>query len=439
MLMEILDSLPDDQRISVMMYFYEQKTTKEIAEELGCKEVTVKARIRYAKAKIKESVLNLEKKQGIKLYNLAPLPFFIALLRGCSSNAGNAIESAASAVAVSGNITSNAVAASEHPGMGKFNPSTKPSGNTVGSTSAQTTAGTATSAGTQPVSSVRQPSGNPASQSVSSVKPSVNSPAQPMPKIPSSNTASLNPTSYPASATGRSTMPPVPNHSPAGAASTAATGGSTGAGIAAGTAGAATGAAATAGTASGAGAGIVSGTVSAASTAATAAGTSAAAVSGTSAGIAAGTAGSSAVLGGAAAAATAGAVHAGLSTAAKVIITLSIIGCCAGAGYAVKVIYFGPKGRFSGTYVGSDAGYEEYLHIKDDGSCTFTLENGIGIGCNYSLNEDNTYDIVVNMPIIKIEGTMIVSDDKENIQVSLNGDLAGVSSGNVTYLYTKQH
>ena len=77
---EILDTLPEDQRIVVGMYYYDQLSVSEIAEELECSENTVKSRLNYGRKKIQGKVLELEKK-GTKLYNLAPLPFFIWLLR----------------------------------------------------------------------------------------------------------------------------------------------------------------------------------------------------------------------------------------------------------------------------------------------------------------------------------------------------------------------
>ena len=76
----ILDSLSEDQRIVALMHFYENKTLREIAEELEVPQSTVIGRIQTAKKNIKASVLEMERKDGIKLYNMAPLPFFIYLL-----------------------------------------------------------------------------------------------------------------------------------------------------------------------------------------------------------------------------------------------------------------------------------------------------------------------------------------------------------------------
>ena len=75
----ILDQLPEDQRLVIGMYYYEEISVKDIATALEVSENTVKSRLVYGRKKIKESVLELEK-QGTKLYTLAPIPFFLLLL-----------------------------------------------------------------------------------------------------------------------------------------------------------------------------------------------------------------------------------------------------------------------------------------------------------------------------------------------------------------------
>lgn len=77
---EILDALPHEQRVVTMMYYFEQMSVKEIALELECSENTVKSRLNYARKKIEQEVLALEKK-GTKLYGLAPIPFLLWLVR----------------------------------------------------------------------------------------------------------------------------------------------------------------------------------------------------------------------------------------------------------------------------------------------------------------------------------------------------------------------
>ena len=84
LVMEILDQLPEDQRMVVGMFYYEEMPVKDIAETLGVSENTVKSRLGYARKKIKEQVLELEK-QGTKLYTVAPFVFFLYLLRRLES------------------------------------------------------------------------------------------------------------------------------------------------------------------------------------------------------------------------------------------------------------------------------------------------------------------------------------------------------------------
>ncbi len=80
LIVKILDSLPEEQRLVTMMYYYEHLTMKDIAQELDIPQSTVVGRINTAKKNIKTSVLSLEKTDGIKLYSLTPLTFFLYLL-----------------------------------------------------------------------------------------------------------------------------------------------------------------------------------------------------------------------------------------------------------------------------------------------------------------------------------------------------------------------
>ena len=74
LIMEIIDGLPDLQRMTVMLYYYEEKSIAEIAAIMECSENTVKSRLNYARKQIKEGVLELEKK-GTKLYGVMPMLF----------------------------------------------------------------------------------------------------------------------------------------------------------------------------------------------------------------------------------------------------------------------------------------------------------------------------------------------------------------------------
>ncbi|MGN1127087.1 MAG: RNA polymerase sigma factor, partial [Ruminococcus sp.] len=84
LMQEIIDSIPEEQRCVITLFYYDGLSIKEIAKELGCSENTVKSRLSYGKKKIEKEVLELEKK-GTKLYGLAPVPFFMSLLKSYSS------------------------------------------------------------------------------------------------------------------------------------------------------------------------------------------------------------------------------------------------------------------------------------------------------------------------------------------------------------------
>ena len=76
LVMEILDHLPEDQRVVIGMFYYEEMSVKDIAQTLGVSENTVKSRLSYGRKKIKEQVMDLEKR-GTKLYSVAPFVFFL--------------------------------------------------------------------------------------------------------------------------------------------------------------------------------------------------------------------------------------------------------------------------------------------------------------------------------------------------------------------------
>ena len=79
MIEEIVDGLPEAQRVCTLMYYYDEMSVKDIAAALGVPENTVKSRLNYARKAVKEKVLDYEKK-GVKLYGLSPLPFLLFFL-----------------------------------------------------------------------------------------------------------------------------------------------------------------------------------------------------------------------------------------------------------------------------------------------------------------------------------------------------------------------
>lgn len=80
LLREIINTeLTEMQKLCIIAYYYNDQKQSEIAKELGIPENTVKTNLSRAKAKIKDGVLELEKKKGTKLYSVAP--FMLLLFR----------------------------------------------------------------------------------------------------------------------------------------------------------------------------------------------------------------------------------------------------------------------------------------------------------------------------------------------------------------------
>ena len=76
MVHEMLDTLPDDQRMCILMFHFEGASIREIAEAMECSENTVKSRLNYGRKAIKKKSEELQKK-GCKLYSMAPLPLLL--------------------------------------------------------------------------------------------------------------------------------------------------------------------------------------------------------------------------------------------------------------------------------------------------------------------------------------------------------------------------
>lgn len=77
--MDIIDNaLSDDVRRTLILYYFDEMTTKEIAETQGIPQGTVLWRLNFAKKKIKKEVEKYEDKTNSKLYTMA-LPFLTKL------------------------------------------------------------------------------------------------------------------------------------------------------------------------------------------------------------------------------------------------------------------------------------------------------------------------------------------------------------------------
>ena len=118
MIEEIVDGLPDAQRVCTLMYYYDEMSVREIASALEVSENTVKSRLNYARKAVKERVLDYEKK-GVKLYGLSPLPFMLFfLLRAASESADSAKAAAAVKKAMEAGAAAAGVAGGAAAGAG---------------------------------------------------------------------------------------------------------------------------------------------------------------------------------------------------------------------------------------------------------------------------------------------------------------------------------
>lgn len=105
-IMELLDSLPDEQRICLVYHVVQEMKISEIAELLEVSENTVKSRINYAKSKMKVKIDELEKK-GVKLRGFAGFALF-PLIRYLFASESVSIPPISSEI-----ITSSVVSAAE--------------------------------------------------------------------------------------------------------------------------------------------------------------------------------------------------------------------------------------------------------------------------------------------------------------------------------------
>ncbi len=73
LVMKCIDQLPEDQRICVLMFYYDEMSINEIAQVLDISEGTVKSRLSTAKKKLKKEFKKLEE-DGTKLYGVPFVP-----------------------------------------------------------------------------------------------------------------------------------------------------------------------------------------------------------------------------------------------------------------------------------------------------------------------------------------------------------------------------
>lgn len=76
---EIMESLPERQKTAVSMFYYDEMSIKDIARSLGIPEATVKTRLHNGRETIRTKIMEIEKRDGIRLHGIAPIVFFLFL------------------------------------------------------------------------------------------------------------------------------------------------------------------------------------------------------------------------------------------------------------------------------------------------------------------------------------------------------------------------
>ena len=87
LIMEMIDDLPDSQREAIVAFYYNQMSINEIAGAMNMPENTVKTNLRRGKERIKNGVLELEKKHGTKLYGVVPFTAVMLFMFGQEAEA----------------------------------------------------------------------------------------------------------------------------------------------------------------------------------------------------------------------------------------------------------------------------------------------------------------------------------------------------------------
>ncbi len=107
LILDIINGLPEIQRETVISFYYNQMSITEISDALGVPENTTKTNLSRGRKKIKDGVLELEKKHGTKLYTL-PL---LAVLSGLFAKEAMAAELPTDGLALIGSDSSASAAA----------------------------------------------------------------------------------------------------------------------------------------------------------------------------------------------------------------------------------------------------------------------------------------------------------------------------------------
>jgi len=120
---EMLDSLPPEQRQALLLYYMEEFSVGQIAEMQGVPVGTVKSRLNYGRKAVMSKVDAYEKKSGIKLHSLAPLPLLLSFLfrenkAAVASSATSALQKVYAGITAAGAASAGSTATAAAVGTG---------------------------------------------------------------------------------------------------------------------------------------------------------------------------------------------------------------------------------------------------------------------------------------------------------------------------------
>ena len=75
---ELVEQLPEEQRTTVMMFYYDNCAVKEIAQAMSCAEGTVKSRLNYARKNLEKLILRQGETGAVRLRAVSPAMLFMA-------------------------------------------------------------------------------------------------------------------------------------------------------------------------------------------------------------------------------------------------------------------------------------------------------------------------------------------------------------------------
>lgn len=77
---QVLNELPDNQRMALLLYYLDEFKVKEVSTIMGISQGTVKSLLNYGRKAIKEKIEEL-RRQNKSFYSIAPIPFLVWALK----------------------------------------------------------------------------------------------------------------------------------------------------------------------------------------------------------------------------------------------------------------------------------------------------------------------------------------------------------------------